>query len=207
MIEVEESAEAYIVRSAELQLAFRYLRDRWQHFVLVRLSEEWCRLLVSQEGSSDFANIPSPVLQDLRLERPTADVVEFQLLGQAHKDVYSAAVRFDATAAEIDFDLSARGRAPECRLCTRSTYLVTDYDATVAAGSPTGALAIRSGGGPGVTVAPVAIPFQPQSECRIVGEKFDGRIAAGVFDVAQSEANKQAITVRWRYRITPFAHP
>jgi hypothetical protein len=208
MIEVEESAEAFVARGAQLQLAFRFLHDRWQHFVLVRRSGEWFRLLVSLEASSDLPRPYSPALQDLRLERLADDVVEFQLLGQAGAGVYSAAIRFDASAGEIDFDLSARCRAPDVSVCTQSTYLVTDYEASAAvARSPTGSLAVRSGNAFGVALAPVAIPSQRRSECRIVGENFHGRIAAGIFDLEPLNTGSKATTLRWRYRITPLEHP
>src|SRR5579871_2027522 len=171
------------------------------------MNGDWFRLLVSEEGAPDSAIIPSPALQDLRLERLADDIVEFQLLGQAHKDLYSAAVRFDARAGEIDFDLSARGRAPEYPLCTRTTYLVTDYGATVAvAGAQTGAVVVRSGSGFGVTVAPVAIPSQPPAECQIVGESFHGQFGAGIFNAELLNTSSQATTLRWRYRITPLEH-
>ncbi len=99
MTVVEESAQNYTLRAADIQISFRYIGDRWQHFISVRRDGDWLLLLASEEGTSAGRALPSPALQDLRFEKLDDDVFEFQVLGQAGHGVYSAAVRFGGKIA------------------------------------------------------------------------------------------------------------
>src|SRR5262245_14524250 len=102
MIVLEESAEEYTVRGAGLEISFRRAVDRWQHFVSLRMDGRSLLLLVSDEGTPADDVPDSPAFQDLRFEKLSDDIFEFQLLGQAGKGIYSAAVRFDGCVQVID---------------------------------------------------------------------------------------------------------
>ena len=207
MLVVEESAYLHLVRSADLEIRFRHLGDRWQHFISIRHRGESLPLMSSDEGSPDDEAPPSPALQDLRLERHSADVVEFQLLGQAGKGIYSAAARFDGAAQSIDFDLCSRSRAAASLLCTASRY-------TLAGGVQT---RIRSRGDNlvaevpqasfEVELSPVAIPGQPAQRCRIVADRAAVWIVAGCVETTGVVFAKGATSVRWRYQFTCNGHP
>ncbi len=209
MIVVEESAEAFTLRGGELEISFRHVGDRWQHLISVRRNGDSFPLIVSEEGLPADEIIPSPALQDLRLERLGDDVSEFQLLGQAAKGVYSAAVRFDSAAQTIDFDLCARGQSRESPLCTSSRYRLADghgHDGPTARQFPT-SVQVLPHGVRGVEIVPVAIADQPVIECRLISDGPVLRIAAGCFGIKGSDPSKKGISVRWRYRVTLAGHP
>jgi len=208
MIVVEEAPDAYTVCGADIQLAFRYLGDRWQHTVAIRSQSTWIRLLTSDEGSSESVELPSPALQDVRLERISEDVVEFQLLGQAGKGVYSAAVCCDGMSQVLDFDLSVRGRVSESPLCLQTGYRIGENGSKVSADAAApDSVVVRLEGGLGVKLAPVMVPDHPPTTCRILGRMPARRIAAGVFNSAPPEPTNKGTTIRWRYRITPVGSP
>lgn len=124
MLEIEKSADAYIVRSGNLLVRFEYSTDRWRHAIAVCGTREQPFLLSSEEGAPDDPRPPSPAFQELRLESIGSDVCEFQLFGQAGKGIYSAAVRFDGAAAEITFDVAARANRAGAEIHEGSAYAV-----------------------------------------------------------------------------------
>jgi hypothetical protein len=207
MIVVDESADAYTLRGAELEISFRHVGDRWQHFVSVRRGGESSPLIVSEEGAPADEAIPSPALQDFRLEKLGDDVYEFQLLGQAAKGVYSAAVRFDGAAQTIDFDLCARHRSVESSLCTVSRYLLANGHESPAVRQFQTAVQVLPRGVRGLEISPIAVADQPDTECRLISDGPVPRIAAGCFRIKGSDSPKRGISVRWRYRITLAGHP
>src|SRR5262245_43247822 len=69
MIECAHSAEAYSLRTTGLAMEFRHLGDRWQHSVSIQRHGEDQLLLISDEGTPADQVLPSPALQDLRLEK------------------------------------------------------------------------------------------------------------------------------------------
>jgi hypothetical protein len=207
MIVLEESAETYSVRGADLEISFRRALDRWQHFVSIRMHGETIPLLASEEGTAGDDLLPSPALQDLRVEKLSDDAFEFQLLGQAGKGVYSAAVRFDGAAQVVDFDLCARGRSAESPLCTASRYQIAPENNVVAVQQRSGELIMSCGGDRAVVLSPVPIPGIPSTECRLIGEGTQQRIAAGCSGVTGSDAPQKSVSVRWRYRIALAGHP
>jgi hypothetical protein len=207
MIVIEESAEAYSVRAADLELSFRRAIDRWQHFVSLRPHSSLQWLLASDEGTPADDVPESPALQDLRFEKLADGVFEFQLLGQAGRAVYSAAVRFDGNARLIDFDICARGRSADSPLCTVSRYLIAGGGAASARPQREGALVVLLGGEPGVELSPVPIAGIPPTDCRLIGEGLHRRIAAGHLGSTRSDTPRKPANVRWRYRIALAGHP
>jgi hypothetical protein len=207
MIVLEESAEAYSVRGADLEISFRRSVDRWQHFVSIRTNGETLPLLASDEGTGADDLLHSPALQDLRFEKLSDGIFEFQLLGQAGKGVYSAAVRFDGHAQAIDFDVCARGRFAESPLCTVSRYQIAQGGKTSTAKQQAGGLVVSCGGDRAVALSPVPIPGIPPTACRLIGDGNQQRIAAGCSGVTGSDAPQKVVSVRWRYRMALAGHP
>jgi hypothetical protein len=202
MLAVEESAQAYTVRSVKLEIRFRHVGDRWQHSISIRHRGESLPLMGSDEGSPVDEVPPSPALQDLRLERLSADVVEFQLLGQAGKGIYSAAVQFDGAAQSIDFDFCSRRRAAESQLCIASRYALTrGLESRIALHGDVLVVEMAPAES-AVHLSPVAISDQPATRCRLVAAGPVARIVAGCVETTRVDfTNKKGANVRWRYRI------
>lgn len=206
MIELEKSAEAYTVRAADMEISFRYLGDRWQHVVSLRQSGIWFPMITSREGSPADDTASGPALQDLRFEGLKDEIFEFQLLGQARSDVYSAAVRFDCAAAVIDFDICARGRASDGPLCTASSYQAADGEHVPRVEQRQDSVMVVPHEGRALVIAPVSIPDNPPSECRLVSDIGGWRITAGAAEITGSVPIQRARTIRWRYRMTIAGH-
>jgi len=207
MIVLEEAAEAYTVRGASLEISFRRAVDLWQHFVSFRTHAGSQLLLASDEGTP-AADVPdSPALQDLRFEKLSDEIFEFQLLGQAGKGFYSAAVRFDGKVQAIDFDLCARGCSADSSVCTVSRYEIAGDSAASVKPQQDGALVVLVRGEPAVDLSPVPIEGIPTTECQLIGAELHRRIAAGCFGSTPSDAPRKPASVRWRYRIALAGHP
>jgi hypothetical protein len=199
MIVLEKSADHYSLRDADLELSFRHVGDRWQHCVSVRHDGQWRPLLTSEEGSPADDVPPSPPFQDLRFEQLAERVCEFQLLGQSGKGVYSGAVRFDGGSGTIDFDLCARGRSKETRLCTASRYVLAAEDLLPQVQQDGGLLALFVCGGRSVEIEAVPIKDCPRTECRLMTVDNVRRIDAGCFE--STDLPGKVLSVRWRYRM------
>jgi hypothetical protein len=206
MIALKKSADAYSLRDADVELSFRHVSDRWQHCVSVLCQGGWLPLLTSEEGSPTDERPPSPPWQELRLEQPADEVFEFQLLGQAGKGVYSAAVRFDGGAHMIDFDMCARGRSNEKLLCTVSRYVLPGDPLPQVRELPR-ALVLHAGGVQAIEMAPVPIADNPRSECRLMTMEHVPRIETGCFGSIGSDISGKGFSIRWRYRMTFAGHP
>jgi hypothetical protein len=202
MIVAEKSADAYTLREADVELSFRHVGDRWQHFVSVPNHGEWFPLLTSEEGTPADDVPPCPPFQDLRFEQLADEIFEFQLMGQSGTGVYSAAVRFDGGADTIDFDLCARGRSQATPLCTTSRYTLAGNDLLPQVQQRAAAVTSRVCDGRAVDIAPVPIADSPHSECRLTTRQNGRRIDAGCFDISSSGLPGKGFSVRWRYRIT-----
>lgn len=202
MIEMEKSAEAYTVRAADMEISFRYLGDRWQHVISLRQSGIWFPLITSREGSPADDAASGPALQDLRFEGLKDHISEFQLLGQARSDVYSAAVRFDCAAGVIDFDVCARGRASDGPLCTESSYQAADVEQLPRVEQRQDSVMVALHEGRVLVITPVSIPDNAPTECRLVSDIGGWRITAGAADVTGSNPIPRPRTIRWRYRMT-----
>jgi hypothetical protein len=205
MITLEKSSETYTLRSANLELSFCHIGDRWQHRVSVRGDGRWLPLLASEEGAADREGLPSPAFQDLRCEKLADGAFEFQLLGQAGKAIYSAAVRLDDGKQTIDFDVCARAGASESDVSAKSHYFLAD-DAAVVIEQKADSL-IVSRGTAGVEFSPVIIPGNPPGECRMEAGAAVRRIVAGCFEAPVSGGRGKGVSVRWRYQMTPVGSP
>lgn len=212
MIALEKSADAYTLRDDDLEISFRRITDRWQHLVSVQGGAGWELLLASEEGMPADGIPPGPVFQDLHFEELRDGVFEFQLLGQAAKGIYSAAVRFDGNAHVIDFDVCGRGRAAGASFCTSSAYLLSGTGAPAAIERrPPGLIlhapVLRAPGRRSIEIVPILIPESPPSECRALGDGGQRRIVAGCFGEPGSEPRAKSVSIRWRYRVSVAGHP
>ncbi|MSR58174.1 MAG: hypothetical protein EXS05_10915 [Planctomycetaceae bacterium] len=124
MLTAEQSPEVCRLESPHLRLVFLYVDDRWNHELAVRSPAGWHLLLSSVEGDADQPVLPGPAFQDVRLERLDDRTAEIQAFGQAGGGVYSAAIRFDAAAEAVDFDIAARANRSGALLCLASRYVV-----------------------------------------------------------------------------------
>jgi hypothetical protein len=205
MIDCEVSAEAYTLRSADLEISFRHVGDRWQHSISIpRVGAAWS-LLTSDEGTPGELVLPSPALQDLRLEKLSDEIYEFQLLGQAGKEIYSAAIRLDGATQSINFDLCARRRSIDAALCTASRYRLADAGDSLTLQALENRWLILRRGERALEMAPLSIPGHPDSQCQSFGEGPARRLATGHFGEMGSDAVHKGVSVRWQYRIS-FSH-
>lgn len=197
MVLVERSVDVYSLRSDQLGLTLCHTGDRWQHELSAPCAGNWQTLFSSDE--SDQAGVPSsPALQDLRLEQLSEQVLEFQLLGQAAKGIYSAAIRFDGRSHAIEFDFCARAPNAGTRLCTASRYLAGKTDLGVES-RPGGGLILRAPGARAVELVPLATEGAPGDKCRLLGCEPIPSFAAGHF--REDEPAVRPASIRWRYRV------
>jgi hypothetical protein len=73
----------------------------------------------------------SPAFQDLHVETLGPGIVEVQAMGQASRNIYSCAVRFDAAQRSIDFDFAARLRVVTAASVATAYRLTASPEATV----------------------------------------------------------------------------
>ena len=201
MIVVEASAEAYVLRCAGLEFSFRFVGDRWHHFVSAVQNGSSLPLFASSEGTATDVVLPSPAFQDLRFEELREGVFEFQLLGQAGKGVYSAAVRFDGQERSITFDVCARGRSNDMPLCIASRYFLAEGIATPIVQPGQNGLIIRKNEARPIEIVPTVIPGHPGTECRLIGDESSRQILAGFSDSLRLEPTPKGMSVRWAYLI------
>ncbi|HVW00139.1 MAG TPA: hypothetical protein VHB77_07365 [Planctomycetaceae bacterium] len=106
------TGELRVVRSADgcelicefARLRFALCDGRWLQTLDVRAtSDAWATLGEQMQPAG-------PAFQDLHVETLGPGCVEVQAMGQASRNVYSCAVRFDAQRRTIDFDFAARLR-------------------------------------------------------------------------------------------------
>jgi hypothetical protein len=207
MIQVEKSADKYLLRDDGIELVFCFAGDRWQHSVGLRREDDWHAVLISVEGRPADAALPSPAFQDLRFEQPAEGVYEFQLMGQSGKGIYSAAVRYDALARMLDFDLCARGPAANFSLCTVSTYRLAGLDQLPIVNCEPGAAMLTATGCGRIRITPVPIAGSPHSECRLNGEPGQRRLTIGCFGVAGSLSAGKTGSIRWRQQFAFAGRP
>jgi hypothetical protein len=189
-----------------LELAFTHIGDRWQHRVSVRSNGRWLPLLISEEGAANAEGLPSPAFQDLRCEELAGGAFEFQLLGQAGKSIYSAAVRFDDGTQTIDFDVCARAPTMKSHISTKGHYLLMDDDSALDIEQRAGSLIVLRAAR-GIEIKPVTISGNPPGECRSIKDGPVRRIVAGCFEAPASGGCGRGVGVRWRYQMTPVGSP
>ncbi len=206
MITFEKSPETFIVRNTNLELAFSHLGDRWQHRVSVRTNGRWLPLLISEEGAANAECLPSPAYQDLRCEELPGGAFEFQLLGQAGRAIYSAAVRFDDGTQTIDFDVCARAPTTKTDITTKGHYFLVNDDSAIDVERRAGSLIVLRAAS-GIEINPMTICGNPPSECRSIDEGTVRRIVAGCFEAPASDGCGRGVGVRWRYQMTPASSP
>jgi hypothetical protein len=128
-MDIVQTQELVQLTAGNLRLEFSRQPDRWRHVVLVQTAMTgWQPWWESREGATDDPNPASPALQDCFLQEIDAGTQEVQLLGQAGKNVYSAAIRFGGERQEIDFDLCLRLPASAGVPEILSTYQTTRTD-------------------------------------------------------------------------------
>lgn len=201
MLHVDQSPQACELRSDGLRLSFDFSPgDRWQHGLDVLSDNEWRRVLTSVEGLPDEPQPPSPAFQDLRLERIDSQTSEVQLFGQSGQRVYSAAVRFDGSRQEIDFDVC-------CRLPRQQIGppLVSSYSLPLGQRMESRE---KDSEQSRLWMPPLPIeieipPLPNQSPTGWYTEPMSTGVSLqlGCFDVTPAAAQKSAVTVRWRYVI------
>ena len=204
---LEKSAETYTVRDSNIEICFRYASDRWCHRVATNRNGRWYPLLESEEGRADDNDLPSPALQDLRFEEVRDRVFEFQLLGQAGKEIFSAAIRFDGEARTIDFDLCARSRAMTFPACTHSQYVLASGVECPMVDRQPSSLSLQPDGESGLIIAALSIADGPVGECRLFDSSPVQRIGVGCFGGSGPETTRRGVSIRWRYQMTLAGNP
>lgn len=100
----------HFVDISPLRMVWSRPDDRWRHrfdWIGEHEPRVWAE---SVEGSSSDEWPPGPVFQDLFVEPKADGAVEFQLMGQCGKTIYTAAVLCDPPRGRIEFDVCARVR-------------------------------------------------------------------------------------------------
>jgi hypothetical protein len=204
MLTLQQTCEFCTVRTGTIELTFRFETDRWGHEIDLLVGATRHRLLTSREGLPDDPVPPSPPFQELRVERPGEGLCEIQLFGRAGDGAYSAAVRFDAAAGVIDFDVCARRNRPAAAVCVMSRYAV-DLAALPRGDSTLSGCQI---GLPfGIDLNPVPIDGFPATTCGpVTGAPF-GEIGAGYLFNEGSDRLADLQTIRWRYRMGVARQP
>jgi hypothetical protein len=208
MITLETSPEAYVIRDGDMEVSFRRLGDRWHHALRILHHGVWRPMLASDEGLPTSEVPPSPAFQDLRCERFQDDIVEFQMLGQSGRAVYSGAIRYDGATHTLDFDLCARGRSVEPPPCTVTRYLIPlDFDVRSDPPSTPGGAEIVASSDLWVRISPAPLPDQPRTELRVDGARRPQCVTVGSQERITPEPSGTGFTVRWRYQMTLGSHP
>ncbi|MGQ0635916.1 MAG: hypothetical protein ACT4QC_14990 [Planctomycetaceae bacterium] len=207
MIELKQTADAYVLQAGPLQLSFARRGDRWRHTISVGGNDQAHAILISREGPPDTPAPPSPAYQDLRVEPIASDVYEVQLFGQAGGGVYSAAVRLHGPSRSISFDLHARAQRAGALLCTTSRYVLADGVTLVNNDQPNSILFGIDGRELRLRlVAESSAPIGPSA----VMESTHGaeeRIIAVAAVNAGRKGGAAAWNARWRYRIQLAGQP
>ena len=201
MLHVDQSPHACELQSNGLRLSFDFSPgDRWQHGLDVLSDNEWRRVLTSVEGLPDEPHPPSPAFQDLRLERIDSHTAEVQLFGQSGQRVYSAAVRFDGSRDEIDFDVCCRLPRQQIGPPLVSSYRLPHghrIESREEDSEPSCLCLPPLPIGIGIPALPNQSPTGWRAETMNTGVSLQ----LGCFDVTPAVASKSAVTVRWRYVI------
>ena len=207
-IQVEQLPDRFVLTGASLRLEFARRDDRWQHSVYARIETgtAWSEILRSIEGTAEDSVPPSAALQDCFLQEIDAGTQELQLLGQAGKNVYSAAIRFNGPRNEIDFDFCLRAPATTGIPSVLASYEFPSFVAETwslhcdgricriaASGTPSAELDVNVA----TTSSQNAVPLQLDNLQRIL--RIGGESAAEV------TANAARRSLRWRYRLRLLA--
>ena len=189
------SGELQVVRSADTcelscqgcRLSFLHREGRWFHVVDVRSSAgNWATL-------DEDPTTGSPAFQDLHVETLGPGCVEVQAMGQASRNIYSCAVRFDAGLRSIEFDFAARLRvvSPES--------VATAWRLTCSPGATVGCSAHQLVIGPLLTMT-----CAERGAALSLGERDTTgayRLVAGYGNSSELNPGRTGVTVRWQQRI------
>ena len=188
MFEVSQQPRQYLLTWPGWRLEFRWQTDRWQHVLLQLQGTEWVQSITSIEGSSEQSWPPSPVFQNVYFEQTSPEIAEFQVLGQAGKNHYSGAIRYDSQLHHIDFDLAVRLQAPP-----EGPLLLSTYDV-----SPT--LQRDSSPAWGITTDTLAAQPTLRVAWRTANDRPNAHLTLGVDDLQGVKIEKQRTTLRWKYQ-------
>lgn len=108
MLTISQDPRQCLLSWDHWQLQFHWQDDRWTHSLWKIEQGGRAPVWSSIEGTGKDLWPCSPAFQDLIFERINDHCGEVQLLGQAGKNHYSAAIRCDGAANLIDFDLAVR---------------------------------------------------------------------------------------------------
>jgi hypothetical protein len=185
MIELRQNSDECAVRSDKFELAFLRRGDRWEHLLSIHGPAGWRPVLESTLPAESAESQPgNPVFQDLRCENPRDQVFEFQLMGQAGRGFYSAAITFDAAAMTITFDLCARELSPGAAILSACRYLLAAGEAQI-------------------PIEVLETPANP-SPWRRIDKGEPTWISLGCDMPPLQGRSKTARSMRWRYQIGPI---
>jgi hypothetical protein len=193
------SGELQVVRSADacelscpgVRLSFLHGEGRWLHVVEARSdSGSWATL---REESATA----SPAFQDLHMETLGPGCVEVQAMGQASRNIFSCAVRFDANLRSIDFDFAARLRVVSSESVATAWRMACSPVATVEC-SPH-QLVIGPASEPLLTMTCDQPGVALTMRDREAGGGF--RLIAGYCNWSELSPGRTGVTVRWHQRI------
>lgn len=201
MLYVDQSPHACVLQSNGLRLTFDFSPgDRWQHVLDVLSDNEWRRVLSSVEGLADEPHPSSPAFQDLLLERIDSHTSEVQLFGQSGQRVYSAAVRFDGSREEIDFDVCCRVPRRQIGPPLFSSYNLPLGQRMESRAEDSEQFRLEMPPYP-IEIEIPALPNNSPAGWRTEAKTTGVSLQLGCFDVLSAAASKSAVTVRWRYVI------
>jgi hypothetical protein len=197
MLTISQDPRQCLLSWDNWQLQFSWQDDRWTHSLWMLEQGGRTPVWSSIEGTGEDLWPCSPAFQDLISERINDHCGEVQLLGQAGKNHYSAAIRCDGAANLIDFDLAVRIQSAPADPLQVGSY--QQFGSKL---------------GPANSVwrfSPEPIPLFP--ELTVVDQNQDGQtsdvpttnlILSGLQSL---KWDRHRATVRWKYtcRLTPLA--
>ena len=194
MLEVAQQTQQSLFTWPGWRLEFCWKSDRWQHILWRKRPTGWQPEIHSLEGRPDQPWPDSPAFQNAFVERINPDCCEVQLLGQAGKNHYSAAIRCDAAKGNVTFDMAVRVHAEPPVPLLMSSYF--DFSA-------------RDGkNGPGCAWIIESITQQPPLVLDVIPDKAGGAVTRLlVRDFQELRMEKRRATLRWKYewRLNPNA--
>lgn len=187
MLEVTQQPRQSVFAWPGWRFEFVWRSDRWQHVLFQAQPQGWQPVLESVEGTAEQPWPASPAFQNAYIERQSPTCAEVQLLGQAGKNHYSAAIRCDAAENMIEFDMAVRIHAEPA-----APLLMSAYHAAPPLPGRTCDW----------TLTPETLPGQPP----IVSDWTPGSSTAtnltlSMVDLSALKMEKQRATLRWKYRI------
>ena len=192
MLQIEHHSTLCCLSTADWRLVCERPADRWTHQLLRRAGTAWQPVWHSVEGTPADTWPDSPAFQDLFCESLSPECAEIQMLGQAGKTHYSAAIRWDVAAGTLDFDVAARiHREPPAQGLGSQYQLAADLPV-----QSTGATAVTALGQTRI----VSLPDLRDPSLVIDRDANLWRVVPQDAASAMPDIQKRPQTVRWRYR-------